>query len=79
MEITIYFNLAMFAAFTWYSLDFGGNQVAVANISVATTFSLLLVVIVFHDFRFTGLYKLSFIKLITVKLVKKKATHNDQT
>jgi hypothetical protein len=81
MEITIYFNLAMFAAFTWYSLDFGGNQVAVAYISVLTTFALFLVVIVFHVFKFTSLYKLSFnkrsLQWITIKLSAKKATQDD--
>lgn len=39
METTIYFNLAMFTAFTWYSLDLGGNQVAVAYISTHLLFS----------------------------------------
>ena len=81
METTIYFNLAMFTAFTWYSLDFGGNQVAVAYISVIITFALLLVVIIFHIFRFTSLYKLSFNKRsfqwITLKLSEKKATQDN--
>ena len=81
MEIIIYFNLAMFAAFTWYSLDYGGNQVAVAYISVMTTFALLLVVIFYHIFRFTSLHKLSFNKRsfqwIATKLSEKKATQRD--
>ena len=34
MESTIYFNLVAFSALTWYNLDFGGNQVAVAYTSV---------------------------------------------
>ena len=81
MEIIIFFNLAMFAAFTWYSLDFGGNQVAVAYISVMITLALLLAVIFFHIFRFTSLNKHSYgkksIQLITSKLSKKKATQDD--
>ena len=59
LEIIIYFNLVFFAAFTWYSLDFGGNQLAVAYVSVLITFSLLLAVIVFHLVRFTCLYRLA--------------------
>ena len=60
METAIYFNLVFFAAFTWYSLDFGGNQVAVAYVSVVIIFTLLLAVIVYHLVRFTCLYKHSF-------------------
>ena len=57
MEIAIYFNLVAFSAFTWYNLDFEGNQVAVAYTSVAFIFILLLGVIIFHILRYTGLYK----------------------
>ena len=59
METAIYFNLVFFAAFSWYCLDFGGNQVAVAYISVMIVMVLLLIVIIFHLLRFTRLYKLS--------------------
>ena len=62
MEVGIYFNLVAFPALTWYNLDFGGNQVAVAYTSVMITFILLLVVIVFHVLRYTRLYKWSFVK-----------------
>ena len=48
MEAAIYFNLVAFSALTWYNLDFGSNQVAVAYTSVMTIFVLLLVVIIFH-------------------------------
>ena len=34
METAIYFNLVAFSALTWYNLDFGGSQVAVAYTSV---------------------------------------------
>jgi hypothetical protein len=57
METAIYFNLVCFAIFTWYSSDFGGNQVAVAYISVVIIFVLLLAVIVFHLVRFSCIYK----------------------
>ena len=75
MEIVIFFNLVFFAAFSWYSLDFRGNQVAVAYVSVIITFSLFLIVIVFHLVRFTCLYKLAFGKRslqgMTTKLIEK--------
>ena len=58
METAIYFNLAAFSALTWYSLDFWGNQVAVAYTSVLIIFILLLGVIVFHVLCYTRLYKL---------------------
>ena len=81
METTIYFNLVFFAAFTWYSLDFGGNQVAVAYISVMIIFALFLAIIVFHILRFSGLYKLSFVqqllKWIASKLAGKKPTREN--
>ena len=81
METTIYFNLVIFAAFTWYSLDFGGNQVAVAYVSVLIIFVLLLAVIIYHILWFTGLYKFSFVqhplKWIASKLAGKKSTREN--
>ena len=76
METAIYFNLVAFSALTWYSLDFGGNQVAVAYTSIMIIFILLLGVIVFHALRYTRLYKCSFVekalKWISSKLVEEK-------
>jgi hypothetical protein len=77
METAIYFNLIFFAAFTWYSLDFGGNQVAVAYVSVMTIFALLLAVIVFHVLRFTSLHKLKPSQWTITKLIKKKMTRQE--
>lgn len=57
METAIYFNLVFFAVFTWYSSDFGGNQVAVAYISVVIICILLVAVIAFHLVCFTCIYK----------------------
>ena len=78
METAIYFNLVAFSALTWYNLDFGGNQVAAAYMSVMIIFILLLGVIVFHILRYTRLYKCSFVekalKWINSKLVEKKPT-----
>ena len=62
METFIYFNLVAFSALTWYNLDFGGNQVALAYTSVMIIFILLLGVIVFHVLRYTRLYKCSFVE-----------------
>jgi hypothetical protein len=76
METAIYFNLVAFSALTWYNLDFGGNQVAVAYTSVMIVFILLLGVIVFHVLRYTRLYKCSFVekafKWTSSKLLKKE-------
>ena len=76
METAIYFNLVAFSALTWYNLDFGGSQVAVAYTSVMIIFILLLGVIVFHVLCYTRLYKCSFVekafKWISSKLLEKK-------
>ena len=76
IETAIYFNLVAFSALTWYNLDFGGNQIAVAYTSVMIIFVLLLVVIVFHILRYTRLYKSSFVektyKWASSKLLEKK-------
>ena len=76
METTIYFNLVTFSALTWYNLDFGGNQVAAAYMSVMIIFILLLGVIVFHILRYTRLYKCSFVekafKWTSSKVMEKK-------
>ena len=76
METALYFNLIAFSALTWYNPDFGGNQAAVAYMSVMIIFILLLGVIIFHVLRYTRLYKLSFVekafKWTSSKLLEKK-------
>ena len=76
METAIYFNLVAFSALTWYNLDFGGNQVAVAYTSVMIIFILLMGVIVFHVLRYTRLYKCSLVekafKWTSSKVMEKK-------
>ena len=57
MKTALYFNLVGFSALTWYNLDFGRNQVAVAYTSVMIIFILLLGVIIFRIFCYTRLYK----------------------
>ena len=82
METAIYFNLVAFSALTWYNLDFGGNQVAVAYTSVMIIFILLLGVIVFHVLRYTRLYKCSFVEKgfewTSSKLQKKRPKQEPQ-
>ena len=76
METAIYFNLVAFSVLTWYNLDFGGSQVAVAYISVMIIFILLLGVTIFHVLRYTRLYKCSIteraFKWTSSKLLEKK-------
>ena len=76
METFIYFNLVAFSALTWYTLDFGGNQVALAYTSVMIIFILLLGVIIFHVLRYTRLYKCYFVEKAfnwtSSKLMEKK-------
>ena len=62
METAIFFNLVVFSAITWYNLDFGGNQEALAYTSVMIVFILMIGVIVFHFLRYTSLYKCSFVE-----------------
>lgn len=60
IETITYFNLVIFTTLTLYTFDHHetNNQAAVAYTSVATTFILLLVVLVFHVYRYTVLYSL---------------------
>ena len=54
--------VVFFSALTWYSLDFGGKQVAVVYTSVMIIFILLLGVIIYHVLRYTRLYKCSIVE-----------------
>ena len=76
METVIYLNLVAFSVLTWYTLDFGGNQIAVAYMSVMIIFILLLGVIVFHVLRYTRLHNCSFVdkalEWISSKLLQNK-------
>ena len=62
METVIYFNLVAFSALMWYTLEFGGNQIAVVYTSVMIIFILFCGVIIFHVLRYTRLYKCTFIQ-----------------
>ena len=56
IETVMYFNILAIAAFTWYTLDTGKSQAAIAYVSVIITYVLLLAVIAFHVYKYTGLY-----------------------
>ena len=77
IETAIYFNLLSFSTLTLYNVSSqaSGNQIAVAYTSVMIIFILLLGVIVFHVFRYTRLYKISFVekafKWMSSKLLEK--------
>ena len=77
IETTIYFNLLAFSSLTWYNVSSQAsrNQIAVAYTSVMIIFILLLGIFVFHIFRYTRLYKCSFVekafKWISFKLLEK--------
>ena len=76
MEMTVYFNVIIFAVITWYTFDAGKNQSAIAHISVVITFTLLLAVITFHVFHYTGLFKIPMAKLYSHT---RKKHHTRQT
>ena len=54
LETIMYFNILAFSAFTWYTLDSGKSQAAVAYTSIMITFFLLLSVISFHVYKYTA-------------------------
>lgn len=82
LETIVYFNLISFAAFTWYTLESGGNQTAVAYTSVMIMFIFLLAVIVFHTVRYTRLYNIPVVrktlKWISAKLSVKEYNMKQQ-
>ena len=75
METAIYFNMVFFAAFTWYSLDFGEKKTAVAYVSVIVIIALLLAIIAFHVSRLMSVYKLSLVRK-SFKWIASKLTEN---
>ena len=69
-EMIIYFNIISFAVLILYTYDTRENQASIAYISVMIMFSLFLIVIIFHVFRYTCL--LSVTKKIIVFIAWKK-------
>ena len=53
METIIYFNIIAFTAFTAYTLESNGNQVAVATVSTSVTPIMLIAVIAYHVYTYT--------------------------
>ena len=72
METLTYFNLIALSIFTWYSTDAEGNQEAVTNISIGITFVQLLVVLLYHVFKYANqkLYSYFEKNAIIIKLNK---------
>ena len=54
LEMGVLFNLLLFSIFMWYTFDTDGNQGAIVYISVSITFVLLLLVIMYHIYAYTG-------------------------
>ena len=73
-----YFNIIFFATFTWYTFDTNRNQSAVAHTSVGIMFIMLLLVIVYHVYRyinikpFKKLRQTAFCKKLSKKLLTKQ-------
>lgn len=73
MEVLMCFNLLMFSALSWYTLEThsgSSGQAAIAYTSVSVTIVLLITVLVYHVYEYTGVIKkfrrsLHFKKLFT--------------
>ena len=73
METAICFNLIILAVLTMYCLKPGAqiSQSAITYISVAITFILFLMVVIFHALRYTRLYNYPFVQKLFMKLSSK--------
>ena len=57
LEMTMYFNLMILSAFSWYSLETDQlTRAAVAYTSVSITFVLLVVVLFYHIYEYTNVF-----------------------
>lgn len=55
LEVLMYFNLLMFSALSWYTLDTNPQaQAAIAYTSVSITIVLLITVLVYHVYKYTS-------------------------
>ena len=55
LEVFMYFNLLMFSALSWYTLDSNPRaQASIAYTSVSITIILLIIVLVYHIYKYTG-------------------------
>ena len=55
LEMAVLFNLFFFAVFMWYTFDTQNNQAAIAYISICLTFVMLLLVVIYHVYEYSGL------------------------
>ena len=83
MESFVYFNIATFTSFTWYTFDDSGSkskeifQAVVAYLSVGSILILLLFVIIFHVYRYGNAKIYSFGQSTKIgKKMKKRMSHN---
>ena len=76
MEMIIYFNIICFAVLT-LKMETTKNQVVVAYTSIVITSALLLSVIMFHVYRYAGLFSTTKrVKTFMVKLLVYKKKHH---
>ena len=57
METLIYFNIIATSVFTWYTFETNGNQKLVTNISVGVAFTQLVMVILYHAYKYQTLFQ----------------------
>ena len=82
IEIVTYFNVAALSIFTWYTFVISGNQVVVTNISVGITLIELVIVLIYHTYKFPNPRMFSrarkeVLKILTDRFGKTKQVHHD--
>ena len=79
METIAYFNIIAFTAFTAYTLESNGNQMAVAIVSTSVTLLMLIAVIAYHVYTYTCVGRL--LRKLDIKncLVGKLRSHQQKT
>lgn len=76
IETVMHINLVLFATITLYNFDINRNQYAVAHISTSIAFTLFIVIITFHVYKYTGVCSLfQNTKLFTVLDAKVRACY----
>ena len=54
METLMYFNIVATSVFTWYTFETNGNQKIVTNLSVGIAFTQLVVVVLYHAYKYSN-------------------------
>ena len=57
METLTYFNIIATSVFTWYTFETNGNQTLVTNISIGIAFTQLVMVILYHLYKYQTLFQ----------------------